>query len=65
MHLVKEHIHEMAQQGTKLTDEERLHLRNCEDCTGLFRLFVLQQFYTDREVLETLQESVSTSGYQN
>jgi hypothetical protein len=51
MHLVKEHIHEMAQEGAKLTNEERLHLKQCEECAGLFRMFVLHRFYTQREHL--------------
>jgi hypothetical protein len=52
MHLVKEHIHEMAQEGAKLTNEERLHLQQCEECAGLFRMFVLHRFYTQREHLQ-------------
>jgi hypothetical protein len=48
MHLVKEHILEMSQEGTKLTSEERLHLKDCEDCSSLFRMFVLYRFYAQR-----------------
>jgi hypothetical protein len=59
MHLVKEHILEMAQEGTKLTDEERLHLKQCEDCSSLFRMFVLHRFYTQRKHEQTLVECVS------
>jgi hypothetical protein len=51
MHLVEEHIREMAQEGAKLTNEERLHLEQCEECASLFRMFVLHRFYTQREHL--------------
>lgn len=45
MHLIKEHIHEISQEGANVTDEERQHFRDCEDCTNLFRIFVLQRVY--------------------
>ena len=48
MHLVKEHLFEMAQEGAKLTNEEKLHLDNCKECNTLFRMFVLHGYYTKR-----------------
>jgi hypothetical protein len=57
MHLVKEHIVEMAQEGAKLTDEERLHLKQCQHCESLFRMFVLQLFYTQRRREKTTDRS--------
>jgi len=48
MHLVKEHLFEMAQEGAKLTKEERLHLENCKDCSNMFRMFVLHRYYRQR-----------------
>ena len=56
MHLVKEHIFEMAQDGAKVTEEERLHLKRCKECENLFRMFVLQRFYAQRETQLTLVE---------
>jgi hypothetical protein len=50
MHLVKEYIREMAQDGAKVTNEAHLHLKQCGDCGNLFRLFVLYRFYTERQV---------------
>jgi hypothetical protein len=58
MHLVKDHIFEMAQEGAKLTNEESLHLRQCEECAGMFRMFVLHRFYTQRTPDEALVECV-------
>lgn len=58
MHLVKEHIIEMAQEGAKLTDEERLHLKQCQHCESLFRMFVLQRFYTQRVREKVARRSV-------
>jgi len=48
VHLLKEHIHELAQEGAKLGRDERLHLKDCDDCANQFRLFVLQRFYMER-----------------
>ena len=49
MHLVKEHIHQLAQEGAKLTREERLHLQDCEDCRTVSNV-VPQRFYEDGQV---------------
>jgi hypothetical protein len=48
MHLHDEHILEMAQEGAKLTPEEREHLRDCAECGELFRTLVLQHVYKQR-----------------
>jgi hypothetical protein len=56
MHLVKDHIFEMAQEGAKVTAEEQLHLKRCEDCASLFRMFVLHRFYTQRTPEQRLVE---------
>ena len=45
MHLDKEHVFEMAQEGAKLTKEEQVHLRNCDECGNLYRTFVLHRYY--------------------
>jgi hypothetical protein len=59
MHLVKDHILEMAQEGAKLTNEEQLHLKQCEECSRLYRMFVLQRYYTQRSLDESLVECVA------
>ncbi len=56
MHLVKDYIREMAQEGAKLTDEAHLHLKQCGECGNLFRMFVLYRFYTERTYEERLVE---------
>ena len=45
MHIKKEHILEISKEGANLTAEERQHFRDCEACTDLFRIFVLQRVY--------------------
>jgi hypothetical protein len=59
MHLVEQHIFEMAQEGATLTKEEQLHLQQCEDCGNLFRLFVLKRFYTKRTIEKSCVECLS------
>ena len=59
MHLVKDHIFEMAQEGAKLTNEEQLHLKQCDECSSLYRMFVLHRFYTQRTPEESLVECLS------
>jgi hypothetical protein len=56
MHLVKEHIFELAQEGAKLSNEEQLHLKQCEECGSLYRVFVLQRFYTEQTFEQPLSE---------
>jgi hypothetical protein len=58
MHLHDEHIFEMAQEGAKLTPEEREHLRDCAECGELFRTFVLQHVFKQRPY----NRSVTVSG---
>jgi hypothetical protein len=48
MHLVKDYIREMAQEGATLTNEAHLHLKQCGECSNLFQMFVLHRFYTER-----------------
>jgi hypothetical protein len=48
MHFDKDHIHQIAQEGIKLSEEERGHLKNCGLCAELFRMFVLQDIYIQR-----------------
>lgn len=48
MHLHDENIFEMAQEGAKLTPEEREHLRDCAECGELFRTLVLQHVCKQR-----------------
>jgi hypothetical protein len=48
MHLKTDYILEKSQQGATLTDDDKLHLQQCVECTSLFRLFVLDRFYSER-----------------
>jgi hypothetical protein len=45
MHYSKERIFEMAQEGKKLGDKDQMHLKQCDRCGELFRMFVLQRLY--------------------
>jgi hypothetical protein len=48
MHLKTDYILEKSQQGAILTDDDKLHLKQCVECASLFRLFVLDRFYSER-----------------
>ena len=45
MHFAKDRILVMAEENTKLTDKEEVHLKKCDKCGELFRMFVLQRLY--------------------
>jgi hypothetical protein len=48
MHLKADYILEKSQEGATLTDHDKLHLKQCVECSSLFRLFVLDRFYSKR-----------------
>jgi hypothetical protein len=48
MHLKTDYILEKSQQEATLTDDDKLHLKQCVECASLFRLFVLDRLYSDR-----------------
>jgi len=56
MHFAKDRISVMAEENTKLTDQEQLHLKKCDKCGELFRIFVLQRLYgrTNKPLAEYL-----------